>query len=142
MRSATDARGLRLALVLYAIALPMVGLSHFVYAKAAASAVPAWLPYHMGFAYLTGAGHIAAGLGILFGVLPRLAATAEAVMISIFMLLVSVPGIVASPATRLPWTEFFITATVAGAAWAIAGSLQGAAWGLARQKRAARGELA
>jgi uncharacterized membrane protein len=142
MRSATDARGLRLALVLYAIALPMVGLSHFVCAKAAASAVPAWLPYHMGFAYLTGAGHIAAGLGILFGVLPRLAATAEAVMISIFMLLVSVPGIVASPATRLPWTEFFITATVAGTAWAIAGSLQGAAWGLARQKRAAREELA
>ncbi|MFI5197760.1 MAG: hypothetical protein ACHQJD_03995 [Thermoanaerobaculia bacterium] len=56
-------------------------------------------------------------------------------MISIFVLLVSVPGIVASPATRFPWMEFFISATVAGAAWAIAGSLPGAAWGLARQTR-------
>jgi uncharacterized membrane protein len=133
VRSATGARGLRLALLLYAIALPSVGQSHFVYVKLTASMVPAWLPYHMGFAYLTGAGHIAAGLGILFGVLPRLAATAEAMMISIFALLVWVPRIVASPATLLPWPEFFITAAVAGAAWAIAGSLQGAAWGLARQ---------
>jgi len=133
MRSATGARGLRLALILYALALPMVGLSHFVYPKAAAAAVPAWLPYHLGFAYLTGAAHIAAGLGILFGVLRRLAATAEAVMISIFLLLVSVPGIVAKPATRDSWVEFLITAMAAGAAWVIAGSLQGAAWGLARQ---------
>jgi uncharacterized membrane protein len=133
VRSATNARGLSLALVLYAIALPLIGLSHFVYVKAAVSAVPAWLPYRTAFAYLTGAGHIAAGLGILFGIVPRLAATAEAMMISIFLLLVWVPSIVASPATREPWMEFFITATCAGAAWAIAGSLQGAAWGLARQ---------
>lgn len=133
-RSDVDSWGLRLARTLYAIALPMVGLSHFVYVKAAVAAVPAWLPFRTGFAYLAGAGHIAAGLGILFGVLPRLAATAEAAMISIFLLLVSVPGVVASPATREPWLEFFITATCAGAAWAIAGSLEGAAWGLARRR--------
>lgn len=132
--SDADTRGLRLARALYAIALPMVGLSHFVYVKAAVAAVPAWLPYRTGFAYLAGAGHIAAGLGILFGVLPRLAATAEAAMISLFLLLVSVPGVVASRATREPWLEFFITATCVGAAWVIAGSLQGDAWVPARRK--------
>lgn len=120
------ARGLRLASVLYALALPMVGLSHFIFIKAAVSFVPAWLPFRTGFAYLTGAGHIAAGLAILFGILPRLAATAEAMMISLFLLLVSVPDIAAGPATRLPWMRFFITAMCAGAAWVIAGSLQGA----------------
>ena len=124
----------RLALVLYALALPMVGLSHFVYLKLAVAAVPAWLPYRTGLAYLTGAGHIAAGLGILFGVLRRLAATAEATMLSIFALLVWVPAIVAGPSTREPWMDFFITTMCAGAAWAIAGSLQGAAWGLARPR--------
>lgn len=133
-KSDAEARGMRLARALYAIALPMVGLSHFVYVKAAVAAVPAWLPYRTGFAYLAGAGHIAAGLGILFGILPRLAATAEAAMITIFLLLVSVPGVVASPAIREPWLEFFITATCAGAAWAIAGSLEGAAWGLSRPR--------
>jgi len=131
--SATDARSARLARALYALALPMVGLSHFVYVKAAVAAVPAWLPCRTGFAFLAGAGHIAAGLGVLFGVLPRLAATAEAAMISVFLVLVSVPGVVASPATREPWLEFFITAMCAGAAWVIAGSLRDAAWGLARQ---------
>ena len=126
------ARVPRLALVLYALALPMVGLSHFVYLKLAVAAVPAWLPYRTGFAYLTGAGHIAAGFGILFGVLRRLAATAEATMLTIFMLLVWVPAIVASPATREVWMDFFITAMCAGAAWVIAAALQGTAWGLAR----------
>jgi uncharacterized membrane protein len=128
-----NARSLRAAFVLYALALPMVGLSHFVYVKAAVAAVPGWLPSRTGFAYLAGAGHIAAGLGILFGVLRRPAATAEAMMLSLFALLVSIPGIVASPATRDPWVAFFITATCAGAAWAIAGSLNAASWGPARQ---------
>ena len=123
-KSATRARDLRPARVLYAIALPMVGLSHFVYLKLAVAAVPTWLPYRTGFAYLTGAGHIAAGLGILFGILPRLAATAEAAMLSIFALLVWVPALVASPGGREPWTEFLITTMCAGAAWAIAGSLE------------------
>ena len=132
-RSATDARGRRVALLLYAIALPPVGLSHFVYLKLTAPLVPAWLPFHTGFAYLTGAGHIAAGLGILFGVLPRLAATAEAMMISIFTFVVWVPQIAAGPATREPWLEFFLSAAIAGAAWAIAGSLQSAPWGPARE---------
>jgi len=132
-RPAANSRSLRLALVLYALALPMVGLSHFVYVKAAVAAVPGWLPSRTGFAYLAGAGHIAAGLGILFGVLRRLAATAEAMMLSLFALLVSIPGIVASPGTRDPWVAFFITATCAGAAWGIAGSLHGTSWGLARQ---------
>jgi uncharacterized membrane protein len=128
----TGSQGLRLARFLYGAALPLVGLSHFVYLEGVASMVPAWLPFHVGFAYLTGAGHIAAGLGILFGVLPRLAATLEAMMISLFTLLVWVPGLAASPPTRLAWTAFFVSAALSGAAWAIAGPLQDTAWGLSR----------
>jgi uncharacterized membrane protein len=132
-RSLTRPRDLRVALVLYALALPPVGLSHFVYLKLTAPLVPNWLPFHTGFAYLTGAGHIAAGLGILFGVLPRLAATAEATMVSIFTVLVWVPAIAAGPGTREPWLEFFLSAAIAGAAWIIAGSLRDAAWGLPKR---------
>jgi len=128
-----EPRSRRAALVLYGLALPPVGLSHFVYLNLTAPLVPAWLPFHTGFAYLTGAGHIAAGLGILFGVLPRLAATAEATMITIFTVFVWVPAIAAAPATREPWLEFFLSAAIAGAAWIIAGSLQDAPWGFARR---------
>jgi uncharacterized membrane protein len=123
----------RLPRLLFAVALPLVGLSHFVYLKGTAAMVPGWLPWHAGFAYLTGAAHIAAGLGLLFAVLPRLAATLEAIMISLFTLLVWVPSIAGAPATRLPWTAFFVSAALAGAAWAVAGSLQGTPWGAARR---------
>lgn len=73
-----------------------------------------------GWAYLTGAGHIAAGLGVLFSVLPRVAAWAEAGMLSVFTLLVWIPAILAAPRTRLPWTAFFISWTIASAVWAVA----------------------
>jgi uncharacterized membrane protein len=120
---ATGDSGRRIARYLFAIALVPVGLSHFVYAKATADMVPAWLPGHTGWAYLTGAGHIAAGLGVLFSVLPRLAAIAEAAMLSVFTLVVWIPAIAAAPTTRLPWTAFWISWIFTAAAWLVAESI-------------------
>ena len=62
---------------LFGAACVVLGLSHFVYLDITAGMVPAWLPDRTGFAYLTGAGHFAAGLAILSSVLPRLAATLD-----------------------------------------------------------------
>jgi uncharacterized membrane protein len=113
-------RGVRIARIMFAISLIPIGLSHIVYVKETAALVPAWLPFRTGWAYLTGAGHIAAGLGVLFSVLPRVAAWAEAGMLSVFTLLVWIPAILAAPRTRLPWTAFFISWAIASAAWAVA----------------------
>jgi uncharacterized membrane protein len=99
---ATGDRGVRIARVFFALALIPVGLSHIFYAKQTAELVPAWLPYRIGWAYLTGAGQMACGLGILFSVLPRIAAIAEAGMISLFGLLVWLPAVMAAPRDRLP----------------------------------------
>ena len=117
---ATGERGVRIAQILFAVSLIPIGLSHIVYVKATADLVPAWLPFRTGWAYLTGAGHIAAGLGVLFSVLPRVAACAEAGMLSVFTLLVWIPAILSAPRTRLPWTAFFISWAIASAAWAVA----------------------
>jgi uncharacterized membrane protein len=122
--------GVRLARLVYAVALPMMGLSHFFYLKFTASMIPGWIPFHVAFACLTGAGHIAAGLGLLFGVLPRLAATAEAAMISIFVLFANSAAVIGQPGSHDQWAELFVAIAIAGAAWAIAGSLDGAPWGL------------
>jgi uncharacterized membrane protein len=132
-----EENAVRWARLLYGVALPMVGLSHFVYVKATASMIPEWIPVHELFAYLTGAAHIAAGLAILFGVLARLAATLEAIMISSFTILVCVPTIVDAPATRLPWTAFWISAAMAGAAWIVAGSLDDRPRGIDRRSSGA-----
>ena len=124
----------------FAVWLIPIGLSHIVYVKATADLVPTWLPYREGWAYLTGAGHIAAGLGVLFSIFPRVAAMAEAGMIGVFTILVWAPRVAAEPKARLPWTAFFISWAIASGAWAVAQSIsakQRATEKLATKKSAA-----
>ncbi len=113
---------LRVGRVLFALALLPIGLSHVVYVNETAQMVPAWLPARTGLAYLTGAGHAAAGLGLLFSVVPALAATLEAVMVSSFVLLIHIPGVVHAPSDRLQWTMLSVATALAGSAWTVAGS--------------------
>lgn len=120
--------GLRVARVLFALALPVIGLSHFVYTDFTAQMVPAWLPARHGFALLTGAGHVAAGVGLLLGIFPRLAATMEAAMLSCFVVLLHAPAVAAAPTNRMQWTMLCVATAFTGAAWAIAGSLSGERW--------------
>ena len=110
------------ARILFAVSLIPVGLSHLIYVKETASYVPAWLPYREGWAYLTGIGQMACGVGLLFKILPRIAAISEASMLTIFTLLVWLPAIAADPRARLPWTAFFISWIIAASAWVIAGN--------------------
>jgi uncharacterized membrane protein len=116
----TGERGVHISRILFAVSLIPIGLSHLIYVKETAELVPAWLPYRTGWAYLTGGGQIACGLGVLFSIFPRVAATTEAGMISLFALLVWGPAILAAPTARLPWTAFFISWAIASAAWAVA----------------------
>jgi uncharacterized membrane protein len=127
---AAGERGLRAARMLFAASLPPIGLSHFVYLQATAHFVPAWLPFRAGWARLTGAGQIASGLGVLFNVLPRAAAWAEAAQISIYTLLIWLPAccmvfanvqaVSGQSDRRLSFTGFFISWIIAAAAWAVA----------------------
>jgi uncharacterized membrane protein len=136
----TSEWSIRIAQMFFAVWLIPIGLSHMFYVQATADLVPAWLPYRAGWAYLTGVGHIAAGLGVLFSIFPRVAAFAEAAMIGVFTILVWGPRIVADPKARLPWTAFFISWAIAAAAWVVAQSIaakQPASEKLASEKSAA-----
>jgi uncharacterized membrane protein len=113
-------RGIRLARLFFGLCLIPTGLSHFVYVNLTVPLVPAWLPYRLGWAYFTGACHIAAGLGVLLGVLPRLAAQLEAAMLAIFTILVWIPAVVAAPATRGNWTEIWLSWALTAAAAVVA----------------------
>ena len=123
---------MRVGQILFALALPAIGLSHFFYLGQTAPLIPSWIPFHVAFAYLTGAAHIAAGVGILFNFLPRLAAMLEALMVSAFTLLVWVPTVSAASATRFDWSEICVSTAIAGSAWAVAESLRGRPWGAAQ----------
>jgi len=133
----TGDRALRLARVLFGAACIAYGAAHFAYAAYTAKMVPAWLPEPMGLAYLTGAFHAAAGLGLVIGVLPRLAAALEASMISLFGVLVWLPSFFAKPvpewaaSAQIRWSETFVTFLLAASAWIVAASLQRSRLGLA-----------
>jgi uncharacterized membrane protein len=118
----------RVPQLLYAGACVLFGVSHFVYAEATAGMVPPWLPYRLGFACLTGAGHLTAGLAMLLGIVPALAATLEASMITSFVLLLHIPGVLFDPHSRLQRTGLSVASALAGAAWLIAGSIRRPIW--------------
>jgi uncharacterized membrane protein len=119
----TGERGRRIVRMLFAFSLLAFGLSHFFYTRETVALVPSWLPFRRGWAYLTGAGHLAAGLGVLFSIHPRLAAAMEAAMLTIFTVVVWIPAILAPSATRDARWEFAISWAIAAGAWVVAGSL-------------------
>jgi uncharacterized membrane protein len=118
-------RGIGLSRLLFALSLPMIGLSHFVYGKETAAFVPAWLPYPLAWAYLTGAASLVASAALLFRVVPRLAATLEAAMLGVITLLVWGAGVIAAPTDRTQWTGLLISAAIAIGAWLVADSYRG-----------------
>jgi uncharacterized membrane protein len=112
----------RAARILFGLALVPIGLSHFFYLQGAASLVPAWMPWRVPLTCLGGAGHIAAGLAIVFAVVPRLAATLEAIMESLFTLICWLSAVIATPTHRDDWVNLFISTALSAAAWAVAKS--------------------
>jgi uncharacterized membrane protein len=124
-------RAVRVAQVLFGLTCVYYGSSHFIYADYTASLVPAWLPGRLGLAYFTGLCHLAAGIGIIVGILPRLAANLEATMLGLFGLLVWVPSFFAQPrpAWAMPpqnqWSELVVSTALAASACIVATSLRG-----------------
>ena len=117
---AASGRGIQIAKYLFAVWVIPVGLSHFFYVQPTIDLIPSWIPGRMFFAYLTGAGHIAAGLGVLFSVVPGVALVAEAIMLTVITLVVWLPAVFAHPTVRMPWTAFWISWAITSAVWVLA----------------------
>jgi uncharacterized membrane protein YphA (DoxX/SURF4 family) len=122
--------GSRVAGALFGLCCIVFGVSHFVYAEFTAAMIPHWLPQRPALAYGTGAAHMLAGTAIVCGVLPRLAALLEALMMSLFVIGLHIPSLWVvpppawGPTLRTEITPLFWAMTLAASAWLVAQSLR------------------
>ena len=107
----------------YAAPLAAFGTEHFTLSDAIASLVPAWIPWHLFWAYFVGACFIAAALSLVTRIQARLAACLLALTFFLFVALMDVPGWLQNPRDRIALTLALRELSFSGGALALAASL-------------------
>ena len=105
---------------LFAISMVVFGAQHFMNAGFIATLIPAWIPLHLFWAYLTGTGMIAAGFCIATGILASLASMSMGLMFLLWFLLLHAPRVAASPRNGDEWTSAFVALAVSGGSFLLA----------------------
>lgn len=109
--------------VLYGLALLAFGASHVGYPAFTASLVPPWLPWHLGWVYLTAATYIAAGVALVAGRLAYWAGVLSALQMALFGALVWMPAVLAGSRNADTLNEAAISFTLAVSGWVVASSI-------------------
>lgn len=109
--------------VFYAAPIAAFGTEHFTLTKVIASLVPAWIPWHMFWAYFVGACFIAAALSLVTGIQARLAASLLALTFFLFVVLMDAPGWARHPRDRFALAFVMRELSFSGGPLALAASL-------------------
>ncbi|MCU1222660.1 MAG: hypothetical protein JWQ42_753 [Edaphobacter sp.] len=110
--------------LLFAIALVVFGVQHFMYASFVAMLVPAWIPGHLFWAYFVGVAFIAAAVSIVANRISRLAAILLGTMFLLWVILLHAPRVAAAgPHNGNEWTSEFVALAMCGGSFVLAGAL-------------------
>jgi uncharacterized membrane protein len=102
--------------------LLVFGIDHFLILDFIASLVPAWLPWHLFWAYLTGAAFVATGISIVVRRMDRWGAFLLGIMFAIWVLILHSPRVVMAvrshdPNVQNEWSSAFIALAMCGGCW-------------------------
>jgi uncharacterized membrane protein YphA (DoxX/SURF4 family) len=107
----------------YAAPLATFGTEHFTGTKSIAALVPAWIPWHLFWAYFVGACFIAAAFSLVTRVQARLAASLLALTFFLFVVLMDAPAWAHSPHDRFILAVALRELSFSGGALALTASL-------------------
>lgn len=107
--------------LLFASLLVVVGTQHFLYARFVATLVPAWIPGRLFWAVFVGVAFFAAALAIVAKKSLSLAATLLGLMFFLWVFIVHLPRVVASPHDGKEWTSALVALAMCGGAWVMTG---------------------
>ena len=124
-RALAEVNAVRIAYVLYGLALIAFGLSHFFYLKLTAPLVPAWLPGPVFWAYLTGSVYLITGVMVLTGFAASLGTAIAALQITSITLLVWGPMVFTGDLTAMHWQETLESWALTASSWVIAAFFHG-----------------
>src|SRR6185437_5378774 len=89
--------GRKIGRVLFALAIISFGVDHYVYAHEATGYMPTWIHHQLFWIYFTGTCLLGSGIAILLKIRVRLAATLLGIMILIWVIILHIPKVIASP---------------------------------------------
>jgi len=109
----------------YAAPIAAFGTEHFTLTEAIASFIPAWIPWHVFWAYFVGGCFIAAALSLVTGIQVRLSASLLALNFFLFVVLMDAPAWAQNPRDRFGLALMLRELSFSGGPLALAASLTG-----------------
>jgi len=106
----------------FAIPLAVFGAEHLSGAKFIMLGVPSYMPGRLFWAYFVGFALLAASLSIATKIQVRWSGLLFGIMMLLFVAMVHIPRLLASPSGRIPWTIVIREMSFAGGAWILAGN--------------------
>ena len=105
---------------LFAVSLLVFGTQHFLYARFIATLIPAWIPGHLFWAFFVGVAFFATALAIIFRKRAVLATSLLGLMFFLWVILLHLPRVAASPHNGNEWTSAFVALAMSGSAFVLA----------------------
>src|SRR4029077_2166946 len=106
----------------FAIPLAVFGAEHLSSASFIMLAVPSYMPWRLFWAYFVGFALLSASLSIATKIQVRWSGLLFGIMMLLFVAMIHIPRVLASPRDRMPWVSVVREMSFAGGGWILAGN--------------------